>query len=666
MPSRRECANAIRTLAMDAVEAANSGHPGMPMGMADIAEVLWRDYLTFNPKNPQWFNRDRFVVSNGHGVMLQYALLHLTGFDLSMEDLKQFRQLHSRTPGHPEFGLTPGVEVTTGPLGQGLAAAVGLAMGEQILAAQFNREDFSIVDHYTYVFAGDGDLMEGISHEACSLAGTLGLGKLIVFYDDNGISIDGDVRGWFTDDTPKRFQAYHWHVIPNVDGHDAKAIAKAIEEAQRITDKPTLICCKTVIGYGAPTLAGDAASHGSPLGKEEVAGTREKLSWPHTHFEIPADIHQAWDAREKGLNAELLWNDLFAKYETKYPALASEFLRRRQHHLPENWLKESQAFIEKMQNESGDDATRKLSLKCLNAYALLLPELIGGSADLTVSTCTAWKNAQVLSQENRGGNYVEYGVREFGMSAIVNGLALYGGFIPFGATFLTFSDYARNALRLAAMMQSHSIFVYTHDSIGLGEDGPTHQPIEQLPSLRLIPGMLVWRPCDGAETAVAWQQALMHRAPSCLLFTRQNIRAQKRDAKTLANVAKGGYILWEPTQAPVALLIATGSEVSLAIEAAEKLQTQNIFVRVVSMPCCEVFRKQDAAYQESVLPKKLTKRVAIEAAVGNYWYEWVGSEGVVIDINHFGVSAPYKAVLKEFGFTTEHVVEVVHHLLEEK
>jgi transketolase len=663
MPSRQECVNAIRALAMDAVEKADSGHPGMPMGMADIAEVLWRHFLRFNPSNPKWPNRDRFIVSNGHGAMLLYSLLHLTGFNLSIEDLKQFRQWHSRTPGHPEYGHAPGVETTTGPLGQGLANAVGMAIAEQMLAAQFNRGEFNIVDHYTYVFAGDGDLMEGVSHEACSLAGTLGLGKLIVFYDDNGISIDGDVRGWFTDDTPKRFAAYHWHVVADVDGHDANAIQKAIEESQRVTDKPSLICCKTVIGFGAPKLAGDAAAHGAPLGKEEVAGARKKLNWPYEPFVIPDEIYAAWDSREKGGDAELLWNHLFAKYETKYPELAAEFLRRQQGFLREAWADQAQQFIEKLQAAGEDNATRKLSLKCLNAYAAQLPELVGGSADLTGSNCTLWSGAQIFTSENRGGNYIEYGVREFGMSAIINGMALHGGFIPFGGTFLTFSDYARNAVRLSALMQSHSIFVYSHDSIGLGEDGPTHQPIEQLPSLRIIPGLRVWRPCDGPETAVAWQQAIMHQGPSCLLLTRQNVRHQKRDRDALENIAKGGYILWEPSKTPVAILISTGSEIGITVAAAEKLQAENIFVRVVSMPCCEIFKAQDKKYQATVLPPAIKKRVAIEAAASNYWYEYVGSEGRVIGIDQFGASAPAKIVFEKFGFTTEHIVQVVHEIL---
>lgn len=663
MPSRQDCVNAIRALAMDAVEKADSGHPGMPMGMADIAEVLWRHFLRVNPANPKWPNRDRFIVSNGHGAMLLYALLHLTGFDLSIDDLKQFRQWQSRTPGHPEYGHTPGVETTTGPLGQGLANAVGMAIAEQMLAAQFNRDGLPIVDHYTYVFAGDGDLMEGISHEVCSLAGTLGLGKLIVFYDDNGISIDGDVRGWFTDDTPKRFAAYQWHVVADVDGHDAKAIQQAIEAAQHVTDKPSLICCKTIIGYGAPNLAGHAETHGAPLGKAEVAGARKKLNWPHEPFVISDEIYAAWDGREKGGDAELLWNHLFAKYETKYPELASEFLRRQQGFLREEWVEQARAVVEKLQAAGEDNATRKLSLKCLNAYAPQLPELVGGSADLTGSNCTLWSGATLFTPENRRGNYIEYGVREFGMSAIINGIALHGGFIPFGGTFLTFSDYARNAVRLSALMQTHSIFVYSHDSIGLGEDGPTHQPIEQLPSLRIIPGLRVWRPCDGPETAVAWQQAIIHSGPSCLLLTRQNVRHQKRDQTILENIAKGGYILWEPAQTPVVILISTGSEIGITVAAAEKLQAENIFVRVVSMPCCEVFKAQDKKYQLTVLPPAIKKRVAIEAAASNYWYEYVGSEGCVMGIDRFGGSAPHKIVFEKLGFTVEHIVQVVCGML---
>ncbi len=662
MPSRRDCANAIRALAMDAVQKAHSGHPGMPMGMADIAEVLWRDFLKVNPANPKWVNRDRFILSNGHGAMLQYALLHLTGFDLSMDDIKQFRQLHSRTPGHPELGHAPGIETTTGPLGQGLANGVGMAVAEQILAEAFNREDFPIVDHYTYVFAGDGDLMEGISHEACSLAGTLGLGKLIVFYDDNGISIDGEVKAWFTDDTPSRFEAYRWHVIPHVDGHDSEAVYRAIEEARSVKDKPSLICCKTIIGYGAPVLAGKAVAHGAPLGEEEVAGARKILNWPHPPFEIPKEIYAAWDARKKGKEHETEWNRLFTHYKKQHPDLAEEFDRRQKRALPKEWAHKMKDLIEKMQVSREDNATRKFSLKCINAFAPLLPELIGGSADLSESNCTEWSGANLLSQENRSGNYIEYGVREFGMTGMVNGMALHGGFIPFAGTFLTFSDYARGAVRLAAVMQAHSIFVYSHDSIGLGEDGPTHQPIEQLPSLRMIPGLRVWRPCDGAETAVAWQQAIEHAGPSCLLLTRQKVTHQEREIKQLSEIAKGGYVVWEPKSEPRVILMATGSEVSIAVDAAKQLQEKSIAARVVSMPCCEVFKRQDEAYRNRVLPTHITARVAIEAAAPDYWYQFVGDNGKIIGIDRFGASAPWKDVYEAYGFTPKHVVHVVQQL----
>ncbi|ATN75056.1 transketolase [Coxiella burnetii] len=662
MPSRRDCANAIRALAMDAVQKANSGHPGMPMGMADIAEVLWRDFLKFNPANLNWVDRDRFVLSNGHGAMLQYALLHLTGAGLTIEDIKQFRQWHSRTPGHPEFGDTPGVETTTGPLGQGLATGVGMAMAEQMLAATFNRENFPIVDHYTYVFAGDGDLMEGISHEACSLAGTWGLGKLIVFYDDNGISIDGEVSGWFTDDTPKRFEAYHWHVVPNVDGHDPDAILKAIEAAQNVTDKPSLICCKTIIGYGAPILAGKAVTHGAPLGEEEVAGVRKILNWPHPPFEIPEEIYAAWDCKEKGEKNETQWNRLFTEYEKQHPDLAKEFRRRQEKELPEQWEQTGKELLATMQASKENNATRKLSLKCLNTFAPLLPELIGGSADLSESNCTKWTGAIIQGQDNRSGNYIEYGVREFAMTAIMNGMALHGGFIPFAGTFLTFSDYARNAVRLAAMMKAHAIFIYSHDSIGLGEDGPTHQPIEQLPSLRMIPGLHVWRPCDGVETAVAWKKIIEEPGANCLLLTRQTVAHQDRDEKQIAQIVKGGYILWESAANPEVILIASGSEVAVTIEAAKALAKENISVRVVSMPCCELFKKQNTDYRNSVLPPNVKKRVAIEAAHPDYWYQFVGYEGRVIGIDRFGASAPWQVVYREYGFTVENILNVVNQL----
>lgn len=663
MVSRRDCANAIRALVMDAVQKANSGHPGMPMGMADIAEVLWRNFLKFNPANPNWPDRDRFILSNGHGVMLQYALLHLTGFEVSIEDLKQFRQLHSITPGHPEYRVTPGVDMTAGPLGQGLASGIGMAVAEQVLAATFNREGFPIVDHYTYIFVGDGDLMEGLSHEVCSLAGTLGLGKVIVVYDDNGISIDGNVRGWFTEDVPQRFAAYGWHVVPDVDGHDANAVEKAIAASRNETNKPSIICCKTIIGFGAPVLAGDAVSHGAPLGEKEVVGARTILNWPHPPFEIPDEIYNAWDARQKGSEAEAKWLALFANYEKQHPELAQEFLRRVKGLLPDNWQSSVQELIAAMQEENEDNATRKLSLKCINAFAPILPELIGGSADLSDSNCTAWSGASLLSQENRGGNYIEYGVREFAMTGILNGLALHHGFMPFAGTFLVFSDYARNAIRLSAMMQTHTIFIYSHDSIGVGEDGPTHQPIEQLPSLRMIPDNHVWRPCDGAETAVSWGHAIEHNGPSCILLTRQKVMRQERDGKQLVNIAKGGYVLWESSEKPDIILIATGSEVTITVKAAKQLSKQNIQVRVVSMPCCEVFKKQNKAYREAVLLPNVTKRIAVEAASPDYWFQFVGSDGTVIGIDRFGVSAPCQDVFREYGFTPEYIVEVVRQLL---
>lgn len=631
--------------------------------MADVAEVLWRDFLKFNPQNPKWSNRDRFILSNGHGAMLQYALLHLSGFNLAIEDIKQFRQLHSPTPGHPEFGHTPGVEATTGPLGQGLANGVGMAIAEQILSDTFNREGFLIVDHYTYVFAGDGDLMEGISHEACSLAGTLGLGKLTVLYDDNGISIDGEVSGWFTDNTPQRFEAYGWHTVPGVDGHDPDAISKAIEEAKNVIDRPTLICCKTIIGYGAPILAGQAITHGAPLGQEELAGVRRILNWPYPPFEVPTDIYAAWDAKEKGKAYEAEWEKLFAKYRRQHPELAHEFLRRQKKKLPKTWEAQWKKLISIIQKSRESNATRKSSLKCLNTFVHLLPELIGGSADLSESNCTKWSGSVLLSKENRGGNYIEYGVREFAMTAVLNGIALHGGFIPFAGTFLTFSDYARSALRLAAMEKAQAVFIYSHDSIGLGEDGPTHQPIEQLPSLRMIPGLYVWRPCDGIETAIAWKQILEHQGPSCLLLTRQKVNHQERDEKQVSLIKKGGYILWEPKTDPIIILIATGSEIMIAIEAAKIMKKQNISVRVVSMPCCELFKKQDANYRESVLPSRITRRIAIEAAQPDYWYQFVGFQGDIVGINRFGSSAPWEVVYRKYGFTPEHVVKKISNQL---
>lgn len=664
MPNRRQLANAIRALSMDAVQKANSGHPGMPMGMADIAEVLWNDFLQHNPGNPHWSNRDRFVLSNGHGSMLQYALLHLAGYDLTIDDIKQFRQLHSKTPGHPEFGYTPGIETTTGPLGQGLANAVGMAIAERILAATFNRPGHDIIDHYTYVFLGDGCLMEGISHEVCSLAGTLGLGKLIGFWDDNGISIDGHVQAWFSDDTPARFRAYGWQVISNIDGHDADAIRKAIVEAQTVTDKPTLICCKTVIAYGAPHAAGTHDAHGAPLGETEIAGAREKLAWPYPPFIIPQEIYQAWDARVRGAEQERIWQAQLASYQAEHPQLAAELLRRWQGELPVNWPQLSAALIKEIDAKKENLATRKASQNILQMFGKIFPELLGGSADLTGSNLTMWSGSQAVSATHMQGNYIYYGVREFGMSAIMNGIALHGGFIPYGGTFLTFTDYARNAVRMAALMQQRVIFVYTHDSIGLGEDGPTHQPIEQASMLRLTPNLSVWRPCDAVESAVAWQQALQNQQqPTCLLFSRQVLPHQVRTEKQINLIARGGYILLDSAAEPQAIIIATGSEVSLAIQAANILQQQGIRIRVVSMPSTDYFDKQEQAYRESVLPKPITARVAVEAASCDYWFKYVGLDGKIIGLNRFGESAPAAAVYKALGITTERIVEAVNSLL---
>ena len=656
MPDRKERANVIRVLSMDAVQKANSGHPGMPMGMADIAEVLWHDFLQHNPRNPHWVNRDRFILSNGHGCMLLYSLLHLTGYDLSIEDIKQFRQLHSKTPGHPELGDTPGVETTTGPLGQGLANAVGMAIAEKHLAKQFNQEGFSIVDHHTYAFVGDGCLMEGISHEVCSLAGTLGLGKLIVFYDDNQISIDGDVSGWFTDNTPQRFEAYHWHVISNVDGHDSEAIRKAILDAKAQTDKPTLICCKTIIGQGAPNLAGSPEMHGAPLGEAEIAAARKNLNWSCAPFDIPEKYYQAWDARSKGEQLENEWQQLFSDYQKKYPDLAKEFLRRMQGRLPLNWSADAHALLLEMNKKKEAVATRKASQICLNDFAKILPELMGGSADLTPSNLTDWKGVKVFSKATPEGQYIHYGVREFGMTAILTGLALHGGILPFAGTFLTFSDYARNAIRLASMMRQKVVLVYTHDSIGLGEDGPTHQPIEQIPSLRLIPNLSTWRPCDTVETAVAWQKAIEHAGPTCLLLSRQSLPFMERAESTLKEIARGGYILSDCEGVPDVILMATGSEVSLAVDAAKQLTTAGKKIRVVSMPSTDTFLAQDAVYQEKVLPKIVGARVAIEAAASDFWYKLIGCYGRVVGIDRFGASAPAKDVFKDCGLTVEHVV----------
>ncbi len=664
MPSRRDLANAIRALSMDAVQKAKSGHPGMPMGMADMAEVLWNDFLRHNPKNPKWVDRDRFVLSNGHGSMLLYSLLHLCGYDLGIEDIQQFRQLHSKTPGHPEYGLAPGVETTTGPLGQGLANAVGMALAEKVLAAQFNRGGFDIVDHHTYVFLGDGCLMEGISHEACSLAGTLRLGKLIAFYDDNGISIDGHVHDWFTDDTPKRFDAYGWHVLPGVDGHDAEAVREAIVAARAATDRPSLICCKTVIGYGAPNLCGSHDAHGAPLGEDEVAAARENLGWPHPPFVVPGEIYEAWNAVQKGAALEGQWNERFARYRESYPDLAAEFERRTRGELPEGWEAKARAHVRAASEKTDAVATRKASQNTLNAYGPLLPEFIGGSADLTGSNNTDWKGSRPITGSDPDGNYLHFGVREFAMSALMNGIGLHGGFIPYGGTFLVFSDYARNAVRLAALMGVGSIFVYSHDSVGLGEDGPTHQPIEHLASLRYIPHMRVWRPCDGVETALAWKAAVERRnGPSSLVLTRQNLPHQKRDESALDNIERGGYVLRDSVGEPEILLIATGSEVALAVGAAEQLTLQGRRARVVSMPCCEVFDAQDEAYREAVLPSPVKARVAVEAGVSHYWRKYVGPAGRVIGIDRFGESAPGGAVFKHFGFTVEKVVQAAHEAI---
>jgi transketolase len=665
VPSRRELANAIRMLAADAVQKANSGHPGAPMGMADIAEVLWNDFLKHNPANPKWVDRDRFVLSNGHGSMLIYSLLHLTGYDLPMEELKNFRQLHSKTPGHPEYGYAPGVETTTGPLGQGITNAVGMAIAEKVLAGQFNRDGHHIVDHYTYVFLGDGCLMEGISHEACSLAGTMGLGKLVAFYDDNGISIDGHVEGWFTDDTPKRFEAYGWHVVRDVDGHNPDAIKKAIREAHAVNDKPSMICCKTVIGYGAPNLCGSHDCHGAPLGPDEIQATRQNLDWKHEPFVIPQEYYDGWDARAKGRAAEDAWNTKFAAYQKAFPELAAEFERRvMKGELPKDWAAKSAEFIKSVDAKAETIASRKASQNTLNGFGPVLPEFLGGSADLAGSNLTIWKGSKGVSNTVSDGNYIYYGVREFGMSAIMNGIALHGGFIPYGATFLMFSEYARNALRMAALMKVPSIFVYTHDSIGLGEDGPTHQPIEQTATLRMIPNMSVWRACDAVESAVSWKAAIERKkGPTCLIFSRQNLPHQKRTPEQIAAISRGGYVLSEAEGGkPQAVIIATGSEVALAMEAQKLLAAKGKKVRVVSMPSTDAFDAQDAAYRESVLPKGV-KRVAVEAGVTDGWYKYVGLDGKIVGINRFGESAPAGQLFKHFGFTPENVAKTVEEIL---
>ncbi|MDJ0862060.1 MAG: transketolase [Gammaproteobacteria bacterium] len=664
MPSRRELANAIRALSMDAVQKAKSGHPGAPMGMADIAEVLWNDFLKHNPVNPGWMDRDRFVLSNGHGSMLIYSLLHLAGYDMAMEDLKQFRQLHSKTPGHPEYGYAPGVETTTGPLGQGITNAVGMAIAEKVLAGQFNRDGHHIIDHYTYVFLGDGCMMEGISHEACSLAGTLALGKLVAFWDDNGISIDGHVEGWFTDDTPKRFEAYGWHVVRDVDGHDADAVSKAIHEARSVNDKPSLICCKTVIGYGAPNLCGSHDAHGAPLGDDEIAATRENLEWHHEPFVIPDEIYAGWSAKEKGAKAETHWNEKFAAYQSAHPELAAELKRRMSGELPADWEAGANAFIQATVEKAEKVATRKASQNTLNGYGPLLPELMGGSADLAGSNLTIWSGSRPISNTISDGNYVYYGVREFGMSAIMNGIALHGGFIPYGGTFLMFTEYARNAVRMAALMKQGSIFVYTHDSIGLGEDGPTHQPIEQVTQLRITPNMSVWRPCDAVESAVAWKAAVERRdGPTALVFTRQGLAHQERSSEQIDSIRRGGYVLKDGDGEPEAIIIATGSEVALAADAAKELAAKGRRVRVVSMPSTDVFDAQDESYRESVLPAAVTARVAVEAGVPDYWTKYTGFQGKVIGMTTFGESAPASELFKHFGFTVENVVKAVEEVI---
>jgi transketolase len=657
MPSRKQLANAIRALSMDAVQKAKSGHPGAPMGMADIAEVLWRDFLKHNPANPDWPDRDRFILSNGHGSMLLYSLLHLTGYALTIDDLKQFRQLHSKTPGHPEYGYAPGVETTTGPLGQGVTNAVGMALAEKALAAQFNKPDFEIVDHHTYVFLGDGCLMEGISHEACSLAGTLGLNKLIAFWDDNGISIDGNVEGWFTDDTPARFKAYGWHVIANVDGHSSDAVKAAIDQAKTQTDRPTLICCKTVIGYGAPNKGGSHDCHGAPLGEAEIVAARAYLQWHHAPFDIPADIYADWDANSKGASAETQWNTLFAAYRTAYPQLAAEFSRRTAGDLPANWAEQSQAYIEKLQANPATIASRKASQNALNAFGPLLPEFMGGSADLAGSNLTIWSGSKPLTAKDASGNYIYYGVREFGMSAMMNGIALHGGFVPYGATFLMFVEYARNAVRMAALMKQRVIFVYTHDSIGLGEDGPTHQPVEQLASLRATPNLMNWRPCDQVESAVAWQAAIERTTgPTTLIFSRQNLQQQARDNATVQTIKRGGYVLLDSEQPAELIIIATGSEVELAVQAAKMLTSKGKQVRVVSMPSTDVFDAQDAAYRETVLPANISKRIAVEAGITDCWYKYVGLAGDIIGMTSFGESAPAEQLFEHFGITADAIV----------
>ncbi len=663
MPERKVLANAIRALSMDAVQKANSGHPGAPMGMADIAEVLWNDFMKHNPSNPDWADRDRFVLSNGHGSMLIYSLLHLTGYALSIDDLKDFRQLHSKTPGHPEYGYAPGIETTTGPLGQGITNAVGMALAEKTMAAQFNRDGFDIVDHWTYVFLGDGCMMEGISHESCALAGTWGLGKLIAFYDDNGISIDGHVEGWFTDDTPKRFESYGWHVIRDVDGHDAEALRNATLEARSVTDRPTLICSKTVIGKGSPNLSGTHDCHGAPLGDEEIALTRDNIGWSHAPFEIPDEVYNGWDAKAKGAEAESAWNEKFTAYAAAHPELAAEFTRRMAGDLPADWAATADAYIQQTVANAASIPSRKASQQAIEGYAKVLPEFLGGSADLSPSNLTTWSNS-VSIMDDPAGNYISYGVREFGMSAIMNGVALHGGFLPFGATFLMFSEYARNALRMAALMKQRVLFVYTHDSIGLGEDGPTHQPVEQIATLRMIPNMSVWRPADAVESAAAWRAAIeKNDGPSCLIFSRQNLDHQPRSDEALANIARGGYVLSDCEGTADVILIATGSEVGITMDAAKELTGKGKKVRVVSMPSTNVFDAQSDEYKESVLPSAVTARVAVEAGVTYAWGQYVGLKGKVIGLNRFGESAPAGQLFKEFGFTADNVAATAESLM---
>lgn len=660
MPTHDLLANAIRFLSVDAVQKANSGHPGMPLGMADIATVLWREFLQHNPGNPKWHNRDRFVLSNGHGSMLLYSLLHLTGYDLNIDEIKNFRQLYSKTPGHPEFGLTPGAETTTGPLGQGLANAVGMAIAEKTLAAEFNRPNLNIIDHYTYAFVGDGCLMEGISHEVCSLAGTLGLGKLMVFWDDNGISIDGRTEGWFSENVAQRFAAYNWQVIADVDGHNPEAIRQAIGAAKNDQDRPSIICCKTTIGFGAPTLCNTHGCHGAPLGDAEIVAMRDKLTWPHASFVIPAEIYAQWDAKTKGQNAQDTWQNLFNQYQKQYPALADELLRRLNNNLPDNWQDYCANYINNTVIANEDIASRQASQKSLNAYGPILPELLGGSADLTGSNLTNWFGSKAITKQDFTGNYIHYGVREFGMFAIMNGLALHGGFIPYGGTFLVFANYGLSAIRMAALMKQRVIYVLTHDSIGLGEDGPTHQPVEHLATLRALPNLSTWRPCDAVETAVAWQYAIENTSgPTALALSRQKLAGQKFALQVVAKIKRGGYILIDSDSEPEYILIATGSEVALAVSVAEKLNQQGKQIRVVSMPSQDVFDKQDIAYKNQVLPAHITKRIAIEAGISQSWYKYVGIDGKIVGLDRYGESAPDKILFEFFGFTEQNVSNLI-------